>query len=89
MLLLTRSTERHDDGREDRGCGRALCKLDGRDPDQNTALRGGTPGFQRFEGKAEAEHVPLWTAYAKEAERFVVAAEALQPLLARRAVDRW
>lgn len=67
---------------------RALCILDGKDPDQSTRPPGGTPGFQRFvSGSTDAQ--PLWTNYKIEAERFVVAAEALGPLLSRPDIKRW
>ncbi len=68
---------------------RALCKLDGKDPDQSTRMRGGSPGFHSFAGKTEADLSPLWKTYEKEAERFVVAAEALRPLLNSIDIGRW
>ncbi len=68
---------------------RALCKADGRDPDQGTGMEGGDVGFHSFAGRTDSERVPLWRAYAKEAERFVVAAEALQPFIGRVDIGRW
>lgn len=68
---------------------RALCALDGKDPDQSTRPAGGAPGFQRFVADASSEGPPLWTNYRIEAERFVVAAEALGPLLSRPEIKRW
>lgn len=54
---------------------RALCKLDGRDPDQRT--RGQRPaGFQTSIGD-RSDGPPLWESYRLEAERFVAVAEAL------------
>ena len=68
---------------------RALCTLDGKDPDQSTRPPGGAPGFQRFVSGSSIEAQPLWTSYKIEAERFVVAAEALGPLLGRPEIKRW
>lgn len=69
---------------------RALCKLDGRDPDQKTRQPGGRVGFQASVDPATAEGPPLWDAYRAEAERFVVAAEALRPSpAAEPEVKRW
>ena len=59
---------------------RALCRLDGKDPDRITGLAGGSPGFQHFGGEAIDGPSP-WTTYKAEAERFVVAMEALRSLL--------
>ena len=68
---------------------RALCKLDGRDPDQKTRQLGGRVGFQASIDPATAEGPPLWDAYRAEAERFVVAAEALASLPPVPEVKRW
>ena len=67
---------------------RALCTFDGKDPDQNTELRR-SPGFHPGSDAPSTAHVPLWRSYRQEAERFVVAAEALQPILRRVDVGRW
>lgn len=68
---------------------RALCRLDGRDPDQKTRQPGGRVGFQASVDAATADGPPLWDAYRAEAERFVVAATALGPLLETPEVKRW
>ena len=61
---------------------RALCKFDGRDPNQRT--RGQRPaGFQTYIGDPPADGPVQWEGYKSEAERFVVAFEALAPLLSR------
>ncbi len=62
---------------------RALCAFDGRDPDQVTRLAGGRPGFQSHIEENAADGPPLWAAYKEEAEKFVVAIEAMQPFLRR------
>lgn len=67
---------------------RALCVFDGKDPDGNTELRR-SPGFHPTAGAAATAHVPLWRSYRQEAERFVVAAEALQPFFRRVDIGRW
>jgi hypothetical protein len=66
---------------------RALCKLEGKDPDQKTHLPGGRVGFQTFVEERSMEGPPLWEAFKTEAEKFVVAVEALQPFLKR--AERW
>jgi hypothetical protein len=66
---------------------RALCKLDGRDPDQKTRLPGGRVGFQTFVGDTSIEGPPIWESFKAEAEKFVVAIEAMRPFLKR--IDRW
>ena len=68
---------------------RALCKFDGRDPDQKTREPGGGVGFRASLGAGSGEGPPLWDAYRAEAERFVVAATALGPLLEAPEVKRW
>ena len=65
---------------------RALCVNDGKDPDQRTRAPGGRVGFQAVIGAA-ADGPPLWEAYRAEAEKFVVAIEAMQPFIDR--AKRW
>ncbi len=65
---------------------RALCTADGRDPDQRTRSPGGRVGFQA-QIDDSVDGPPLWEAYKAEAERFIAAAEALQPFLDR--AKRW
>ncbi len=62
---------------------RALCTFDGRDPDMTTHLPGGRVGFQSSMAETAPDGPPLWTAYREEAEKFVVASEALHPFLRR------
>lgn len=66
---------------------RALCKLDGRDPDQLTRSLGGRVGFVRSAGM-NSDGPPLWESYRAEAERFVTVAEALAPFQ-KPEVKRW
>ena len=60
---------------------RALCTFDGRDPDMTTRLPGGRVGFQSPMADTAPDGPLLWTAYREEAQKFVVAIEALQPFL--------
>jgi hypothetical protein len=66
---------------------RALCKSEGKDPDQKTRLPGGRVGFQASIGDASMDGPLLWETYKAEAEKFVVAIEAMQPFLDR--AKRW
>ena len=68
---------------------RALCKLDGKDPDQKTRLPGGKVGFQASIGNDAIDGPPLWESYKAEAERFAVAAEALASRLPPVEIKRW
>ena len=64
---------------------RALCLVDGKDPDEKMRRPGEGAGFQGFQKPADAPS--LWQAYLGEAERFVAAIEAMQPFLER--AKRW
>lgn len=68
---------------------RALCILDGRDPDQTTRLPGGRVGFQATVAATSPDGPLLWEAYKAEAEKFVVVAEALAPFLPPPEIKRW
>lgn len=61
---------------------RALCKADGKNPEDRTKRPGSGVGFTAAVG-ATADGPALWEAYVAEAERFVVAIEAMQPFLDR------
>lgn len=64
---------------------RALCSLDGKDPDERTRRPGEGAGFVSRQSGDDAPHA--WKAYIAEAERFIAASEALQPFLER--ARRW
>ncbi len=65
---------------------RALCTADGKDPDARTKRPGAGAGFTAALGAGD-DGPALWEAYRFEAERFVVAIEAMQPFLDR--AKRW
>jgi hypothetical protein len=67
---------------------RALCKLDGLNPDQRTPGQRAA-GFQIPAGDPPDDGPPLWECYKAEAERFVVASDALAPLLNRSNLVHW
>ena len=64
---------------------RALCAVDGKNPDERMRRPGEGAGFTGHPAAGEAPC--LWEAYVADAERFVVAVEAIQPFVER--AKRW